>query len=128
MVIIDKWITKHPEWFAELRFDIVVGHFGWSSLIDDALMSVEQVLLDHSGDFRIVQIKEKFGMLTIHSFHDDRMASEIADRISEIFLNARARSAHICEICGASARLGAHDLCMSVRCESCKPVGWTPRV
>ncbi|PPQ34943.1 hypothetical protein SAMN06265338_1336 [Rhodoblastus acidophilus] len=120
--MIEKWIKRHPQWFAELRYDIEAGHTGWDELIDAALMTVEDVKPENS--FRIVQIKEKFGLLTIHTFHDEGMPDEVSDQISAIFARARQQSAHICEICSAPARVGADQGCMSVRCASCSPQGW----
>jgi hypothetical protein len=126
MLAVDRWIKKHPEWFDRPRIEIEEGHEGWRQLIDDAFEAVEEVLCQHSGEyFRIVQIKEKFGALTIY-FREKGRPQEVSARLSEIMATARARSLHLCEICGASACLGLRRSTYSVRCMSCAPDGWKP--
>lgn len=126
MLAVDRWIEKHPEWFDCPRIEIEEGHEGWCKLIDDAFEAVEEVLSQRSGEyFRIVQIKEKFGELRIY-FRQKGQHQDACDRLSEIMSNAGARSRHICEICGAPARLGLKRSTVSVRCEACAPDGWKP--
>jgi hypothetical protein len=126
MLAVDRWIEKHPEWFDQPRIDIEEGHEGWRDLIDNAFSLAEQILSDHSGaSFRIVQVKEKFGALTIY-FRQKGLPTEVWDRLSEIMQAARSQSLYVCEICGASARLGNRRGCYSVRCMSCAPDGWVP--
>lgn len=125
-MIINNWIAKHPEWFQHPVVDLEPGHDGWFHLIDGAFAAAEQIVAGHSGaSFGIRQIKEKLGALTIY-FREEGLPAEASDRLSEIFHEARSRSLHICEICGAPASLGRHKSLLSVRCASCAPAGWTP--
>jgi len=126
MLAVDRWIEKRPEWFDQPRIDIQEGHEGWRQLIDNAFRSAEQILSDYrDAPFRIVQVKEKLGTLTIY-FRQEGLPTEVSDRLSEIMQAARKQSLYVCEICGASARLGSTPGCISVRCASCAPVGWVP--
>jgi hypothetical protein len=124
MLAVERWIKKHPEWFDQTRVEIEEGHEGWRQLIDDALEAVEKVLFTYPDKyFRIVQVKEKFGGLRIY-FRVNGLPLEASVRLSEIMTNAGARSQNICEIYGASARLGLNCTIYSVRCEACAPDGW----
>ncbi|WP_294542010.1 hypothetical protein [uncultured Rhodoblastus sp.] len=124
MISLKNWIEKHPKWFEQSRIDIEGGHEGWRQLIDDVFTAAEQILSDNPGAlFRITQVKEKLGALTIYFRHEGLPAADV-DRLRGIKFIARERSLHVCEICGAPANLGALDSCLSVRCGSCAPAGW----
>ena len=126
MLALDRWIEKHPEWFDRPRIEIEEGHEGWRQLIDDALVSAERILSDHpSALFRIVQVKEKFGALSIY-FREEGLPAEVSARLRDIMWAANDKSSSVCEICGASARLGKRRGRVSVRCPSCAPEGWAP--
>jgi hypothetical protein len=116
-------VERHPEWFDQPRIDIEDGHEGWGQLIDNAFRSAEQILSDYrDAPFRIVQVKEKLGALTIY-FHAEGLPTEVSDRLSETMQAARKQSLYVCEICGASACLGNTPGCISVRCPSCAVKG-----
>jgi hypothetical protein len=126
MLAVDRWIKKHPEWFDRPMIEIKDGHEGWRQLIDDAFEAVDEVLSKYSGKyFRIVQVKEKFGVLRIY-FRQEGRSSEVNNRLFEIMRDAEMRSQHFCEVCGAPARLGRQRGRVSVRCPSCAPDGWVP--
>jgi hypothetical protein len=126
MLAVDRWLEKHPEWFDRSRIDIAEGHEGWRQLIDNAFSSAEQILSDYpSGSFEIVQVKEKFGTLTIY-LREEGLPADISARLREIMQIARTQSSDVCEICGASASLGRRRSNYSVRCTSCAPDGWAP--
>ncbi len=126
MLAVDRWIEKRPKWFDRPRIDIEEGHEGWRHLIDNAFGSAEQILLDYPrASFRIVQVKEKFGALRIY-FREEGLPAEVSARLREIMQAANDQSGYVCEICGASARLGKRRGCVSVRCPSCALEGWVP--
>jgi len=126
MLAVDRWIEKHSDWFDQPRIDIEEGHEGWRQLIDNAFSLAEQILSDHAGaSFRIVRVKEKFGALRIY-FREKGLPTEVSDRLREVMHAANDQSSYVCEICGASARLGNRRGCYSVRCTSCAPDGWAP--
>lgn len=121
---LDRWIESHPRWFEQLRFELEDTNDGWGPLIDRALLSAEQVLSELPGrDFRVVQIKEKFGALTIY-FRENGMPITASARLREIMQEVRESSLCICEVCGASAHLGRDGGHFCVRCVSCAPKGW----
>ena len=126
MLALNGWITRQPKWFEQSRIDIEDGHEGWMHLIDDVFTSAEQILSNNPGAFfKITQIKEKLGALTIY-FHQEGLPVGDVDRLRERKYTARAKSLHICEICGAPAQFGGLDSCLSVRCKTCAPAGWLP--
>jgi hypothetical protein len=95
-------------------------------LIDDAFKSTERILSDHQdASFKILQIKEKMGALTIY-FRENGLPTGTSNRLRGVMKEARNRSLNVCEICGAPARLGRQDVCWSVRCASCAPENWAP--
>jgi hypothetical protein len=126
MLAVQKWIEKHPDWFARTRIDIQDGHEGWGGLLDEALEEAERTMAERpTPSFRVSQIKEKFGALTIY-FRGQDLAPGVRERLSAVTDNARRRSVCICEICGSPACLGAGVGAISVRCSRCAPDGWGP--
>jgi hypothetical protein len=83
---------------------------GWGELIDGLCRRLQD-RTDLHGDLQVkaVQIKEKFGTLR---FYVDQ-ASEIQFTLIE---DAEERSAQICDICGAPARLRDEGWMMT-RCD-----------
>ncbi len=69
---------------------------GWSSLIDPIIERIEE-----TGG-RVSQIKEKYGRLRIYW---DPGEGEIDDSIERAVDEAEEKSATLCELCGAPARL-----------------------
>ena len=128
MPTINRWIEKHPEWFQGSRIDTDDGREGWSRLLDTAFSSVEQTLVGHRDDsFRITQVKEKLGTLTIY-FCESALPIEVSNSLRHIMQVARYQSLFVCEICGSSAHLGGQSGLVSVRCSSCAPRDWVDYV
>lgn len=99
---------KYPKIFPDGFYFERLG--GWSGLID-ALCQCLQDRTDFHGDPQVkaTQIKEKFGTLR---FYVDQ-ASEIQFALIE---DAEERSAQICDVCGAPARLRNNGW-MVTRCD-----------
>jgi hypothetical protein len=126
MLAVNRWVEKHPEWFDRPRIEIEEGHEGWRQLIDNALASAERILSEYPcALFRILQVKEKFGTLRIY-FREEGLPAEVSDRLRDIMQATNDESSSVCEMCGASARLGVRRGRVSVRCPPCAPDGWVP--
>ena len=126
MTMIDSWAEKHPDWFETLLYEIEGGHEGWHNLVDVALRSVEQTQFDHpEACLRIVEIKEKFGALTIYC-RSENLSRPARESLWEAVQAARTQSLLVCEICGSSAGLGRQRCRLMVRCQDCAPANWIP--
>lgn len=93
---------------------------GWYPIIEDmaSWLEGEAATLKSAGKTPpvIVQVKEKFGTLTIHvnGFPTDRFLSELRPRLDA----ASERSKTVCELCGAPGSL-RKDGHMRTRCDKC---------
>jgi hypothetical protein len=116
MFAVDRWVEKRPEWFDQPRIDIEDGHEGWGQLIDNAFRSAEQILSDYRGaSFRIVQVKEKLGALTIY-FRQEGLPTEVSDRLSEIMQAARKQSPRSANRSSTSRKLRANRRYSQIAC------------
>ena len=89
-----KFYQRWPQWFNQsfLVFDFECGD-GWFDLLWKLCEDIEK--LNPNEDFKIVQIKEKFGTLRCYI---DGSTDAIFDRISK----AEEDSYKICEKCGST--------------------------
>ncbi len=92
---------------------------GWADILETALRRIAAVMSNEqtSAVFRIVQTKEKFGMIRI--YYEARSLSSAATKsIKEAIELAEARSACTCEICGKEGRLYDGSGWQTTRCHS----------
>lgn len=73
-------------------FGLEVGN-GWFPLLYFTLRWADEICIETGGELILTQIKEKFGLLQIHS-------EWLTDDIDDLFESAEETSALICEICG----------------------------
>ncbi len=78
---------------------------GWHALIREALEKIDALVGGDAAKFRIGQIKEKFGSLRFYCFVDDE---SVADEVFSIAEEIEARSATMCESCGAPAQIHSY--------------------
>lgn len=88
---------------------------GWYPLLERTLDKILEYLetLNFPDDFQIVQIKEKWGTLTIYPNYSD----EFIDRVLH---NARHESANICEFCGMPGTVEKINGWYKTICSKCK--------
>jgi hypothetical protein len=87
---LEKLMAEKPDWFTEHSYMYGCGP-GWHPLIRETL---EKVAALNPQNFRIVQIKEKFGGLRIYAWGGD-------EETSRIIHEAMNESYHVCENCGS---------------------------
>ncbi len=75
---------------------------GWGSLIRELLQAIED-LLPAEHDFKVEQVKEKFGGLRFYAFSLD-LPEETRKKIDKLISLAESRSFGVCEMCGKPAR------------------------
>jgi hypothetical protein len=85
---------------------------GWRDLLERACDSIEAALED--GVFRVIQIKEKYGMLRF--YWDGELSPEAEAKVGEAIALAVVRSACTCEICGAEGRLYSRGGWLATAC------------
>ena len=91
--------------------------FSWDKL--EAAIRAQPA--DRRDAFRIVQLKEKFGRLTV--YQDQLGTTEMRAAIEE----AGEASIVTCEICGEPGRLAERNVFWSVKCASGVPrIPWRP--
>jgi len=69
---------------------------GWYYLLDMAFLKIKKA--DSNKEFRINQIKEKFGALRLYGHSEN-------EKVHKIIANAENTSSYICEVCGKDANL-----------------------
>jgi hypothetical protein len=79
---------------------------GWRELVETAIERIAAALAsDPGGSLQIGQIKEKFGTVRIYVDGQAGLSRAVSAAIAEAICLAEARSACICEQCGAPGRL-----------------------
>lgn len=112
--LFDDIASIKPEWFAGLRYGIEAGD-GWHALIKKLVVSLHYASLDRPVDFKefkVVQIKEKFGGL--------RFYTSTSSFISYFFIHSAERESYTtCEMCGRSGQLGNIGNWLRTTCNDC---------
>jgi hypothetical protein len=97
-------------------------HAGWRAIMERLLERLEAEIArqppDQRDGFRIAQIKEKFGRLTVY------LASEATPEMWAALDEAGEASIVTCEVCGEPGRLAERSAWWAARCEA--HVTWTP--
>lgn len=122
----EELILKYPELFGEPPFDpqetLMCFGFecgdGWLPSIETFLEKVSVIVKEQKlEDFRIVQIKEKFGTLRIY-------VNEGTPEIYELIKETENKSGKTCEICGEEASLSREGGWFTTICPKCKEKGY----
>jgi hypothetical protein len=87
--ILDRWDTEVDE-----KFRSIDCCYGWKDLIKRC----HQDLVSIDPDYKVVQIKEKFGMLR---YYFTPSVEQDKKRMDKISFSHERESVHICEACGA---------------------------
>jgi hypothetical protein len=89
---------------------------GWQHILARLLDRLEAASIaqpvDAGGTFHILDIKQKFGRLTI------RLSKEGTTEMQDAVREAEEASVVTCEVCSASGRLAERNAWWSVRCAS----------
>ncbi len=116
-------IRQYPQFFSvDQPGDTLIGggfntDVGWNGILAVMLWRLAQLPLP--GSFRIVQIKEKFGLLRV--YHNNETGDEVVPQVSRIIQSAIRVSATICEYCGApGAKLDDSKTWLKTVCSECK--------
>ncbi|HVV49229.1 MAG TPA: hypothetical protein VHO06_06205 [Polyangia bacterium] len=95
---------------------------GWRSVVERLLDQLEAEIeaqpLDRRDAYRIVQIKEKLGRLTVY------LASKPTDAMWDAIEAASEQSTRVCEVCGEPGELAERPTFLSVRCHA--HANWRP--
>jgi hypothetical protein len=129
-----KLLDIFPEAFADLDKRSCMALFGfecgdgWYDLLKEALIEIKAISDRNPGiDFKVAQIKEKFGTLRFYWDGKDyeRETSE-PDSIDLAIERAEARSAKECEKCGAQATTKRRGYWVYTQCDACDKIFATP--
>jgi hypothetical protein len=94
---------------------------GWRPILERLLGRLEALIgaqpMDARDRFRVLQIKEKFGRLTVY------LANSTPD-MDVAIQEAADESTRTCEVCGAAGELKERDYWWSPRCEAHE--SWRP--
>jgi hypothetical protein len=97
-------------------------HAGWRAIMERLLQRLEAEIAalptDPRDRFRIVQIKEKFGRLTVY------LESEATPEMRAALQDAEEMSIATCEVCRAPGRLAERKAWWAARCVADE--SWTP--
>jgi hypothetical protein len=90
---------------------------GWIPLIVDLHKQISSLV----PDYRIYQIKEKFGSLRYYADFTTSIENiKNFEYLSELIQTAELKSQTICDICTQPATLRNHSFIYKTRCDSCE--------
>lgn len=104
-----KMRQKYPHLFDSEESDWPISMFGfeispgWYDLVDELLSKLDKKV-------KLVQVKQKFGHLTVYQMHGDETDEEL---IREYEL----KSVYVCEVCGKAGKRRNHNFCVYVACD-----------
>jgi hypothetical protein len=88
---------------------------GWRSILEALLDRLETEIeaqpVDRRDDYRVLQMKEKLGRLTVY------LASKPTETMWKAIDEASEQSAKVCEVCGEPGELAERPLLLAVRCD-----------
>lgn len=114
-------IKKYPELFGEPPFDPMktLIAFGfevskyWLPILDRGFEKISKIIKEKElTDFRIVQVKEKFGMLSVY-------CNFYVDEVDKVIDEMESGVATICEKCGSLDGIYRTDGWMRIECDAC---------
>lgn len=85
---------------------------GWKSLYQPILDRIEEINKDNEDKIEVLQVKEKFGQLTIY-------LSRYTDELRGMTIKASEKSNHICEDCGKPSEPKMKDGWIYQLCNKC---------
>ena len=95
-------LFQAPTWGPETAQGWPTSEARWQDILERACTRIEATLVE-SDTFRVLQIKEKFGILRF--YWDGTLSSEATAQVEEAIALAAARSACTCELCDAEGQL-----------------------
>lgn len=102
--------TSCPKVFPDRVPPIGIGK-GWWTIFKDLCDEIEVHLIERNiDDFRILQVKEKFGGLTVYTHNADY-------HIDGLIAMAMSWAARTCEICGDLGSLDTNSRWLKTLCE-----------
>ncbi len=114
--IFDRW----PHWFpaqTESRILLICCADGWYDIVCQLFEHLEPLVsgpADNGTQFRVAQVKQRFGELVVHVNH-------CTDEVLAALASARELSRHTCEICGNPGTLeGETTRVWKTLCSSCR--------
>jgi len=114
-------IKKYPELFGKPPFDpmkTLIGfgfevNKGWIPILEEGFQKIADFINKNEiKDFRIQQVKEKFGGLRVYCNYYMDPIDDIIDWMEE-------ECAHTCDVCGSPDGKLRQDMWMAIRCDSC---------
>lgn len=89
---------------------------GWSNILDDVFAKISTAQKENFLDFKIVQVKEKFGGLRIYY----RCSDGRIDIVDQIISEAVKLASKTCEQCGSESELKSYEGWFTTKCEKCR--------
>jgi len=110
---------EHPKWY-ELKAQSEDADIGCGDGWDTLVLMTHYALRALDPDYRISQIKEKFGGLRFYMQPTDDVATSARDQMYEIAALAEQMSVNVCEECGSpGAPCTPTRYWIKTLCESC---------
>jgi ribosomal protein L37AE/L43A len=114
-------IKKYPELFGEPPYDpketLICFGFevsnAWLPILEKGFREMAKIVKrDEFTDFKVIQVKEKFGGLRVYTNYYTDEIDKIIDRMEE-------QCAHTCEQCGSSEGKLRQDGWWQTLCDDC---------
>lgn len=112
---LDELKAKYPTWFQRPFYGFQCED-GWYKLVQKLLEELEVMGMDEN--FRVLQVKEKFGGLR---FYTQGASQEAAQRIEEVCQDSYS----VCERCGTRENVTTEGIWVLTLCKDCRqPEDW----
>lgn len=87
---------------------------GWHGILELLLTKLDEIRKDRLPDLHLLQVKEKWGTLTVYASHDTE-----DDEVFNLCMAAEHESAFTCEDCGAPGRTRDNRAWIRTLCDQC---------
>jgi hypothetical protein len=117
MINIDKF--KQFSFYSDIEY-LECGN-GWEKLLYKLSEDIQKEIKKYGDDdwikeFRVLQVKEKYGTLNFYVSHMD-------DNIATLIDKAENKSSKVCEICGKHGKKRMRNNWFMARCDKCYDEG-----
>lgn len=117
---------KHPSQFVDLYGDkkdtcLAFGlacSEGWFPIIEQACARIQEILDKNPVEFKWLQIKEKWGQLTLNGAFTNE--EEAIPAVYDIIKEAQTDSLKVCEICGIRGKVTTKGIWVRTLCNKCR--------
>lgn len=121
-----SWLETRDNSYMEEKLGFCVAmecDDGWYDLIHDLCQDIQNYCNTNNvntDNLRLLQVKEKFGLLRFYHILDKNNDAVYLDGIEDIVIKYEKLSGHICEICGDNGETQVYHGWLKTLCQKHK--------